>query len=101
MTFPGNDHAALRLEVLPVLGIGELRPRDDLGAVIAEHAPPLQDGDVLVVTSKVVSKVEGRLVVLDTADADAREAARQEAVEAETIRTIATRGTLRIVETRH
>ncbi len=100
MTIPG-DHAAARVEILPVLGIGELRPGDDLAAVIAEHAPPLQDGDVLVVTSKAVSKVEGRLVVLDTADPEAREAARQEAIDAETVRLIAARGTLRIVETRH
>lgn len=97
---PG-DHAAPHLEVLPVLGIGELRPGDDLAAVIAEHAPPLRDGDVLVVTSKAVSKVEGRLVVLETADPDAREAARQDAIDAETVRVVATRGTLRIVETRN
>ncbi len=96
-----GDHAAPRLEILPVLGIGELSPGDDLAAVIAEHAPPLHDGDVLIVTSKAVSKVEGRLVVLETADPDLREAARQEAIEAETVRVVATRGTLRIVETRH
>jgi coenzyme F420-0:L-glutamate ligase/coenzyme F420-1:gamma-L-glutamate ligase len=95
------DHGSARIEILPVLGIGELRPGDDLADQIAQHAPPLEDGDVLVVTSKAVSKVEGRLVVLDTADEDAREAARQEAISAETVRVVATRGTLRIVETRH
>jgi len=96
-----RDHAAPRIEVLPVLGIGELRPGDDLAALIVEHAPPLEDGDVLVVTSKAVSKVEGRLIVLDTADEDARELARQEAIDAETVRLVAQRGTLKIVETRH
>ena len=96
-----RDHAAPRIEILPVQGIGELRPGDDLAALIAEHAPPLQDGDVLVVTSKAVSKAEGRMIVLDTADEQAREAARQEAIVAETIRVVATRGELRIVETRH
>jgi coenzyme F420-0:L-glutamate ligase len=96
-----RDHAAERIEILPVLGLGELRPGDDLAALIVEHAPPLQDGDVLVVTSKAVSKVEGRLIVLDTADEDAREAARQAAIDAEAVRTVASRGTLRIVETRH
>jgi coenzyme F420-0:L-glutamate ligase len=100
MTYPG-DHAAPSIEILPVLGIGELRQGDDLAAVIAEHAPPLQDGDVLIVTSKVVSKTEGRMVILDTADPDAREAARQEAIEAETVRIVAARDDLRIVETRH
>jgi coenzyme F420-0:L-glutamate ligase len=96
-----GDHAAQRLEIIPVTGIGELRPGDDLAQAIAAQAPPLHDGDVLVVTSKAVSKVEGRLIVLDTADPDAREAARQDAVEAETVRVVAERGTLQIVETRH
>jgi coenzyme F420-0:L-glutamate ligase len=96
-----GDHAAPHLEVIPVTGIGELRPGDDLAQAIAEHAPLLLDGDVLVVTSKAVSKVEGRLIVLDTADPDEREAARQAAVVAETVRVVAERGTLRIVETRH
>jgi coenzyme F420-0:L-glutamate ligase len=94
------DHAVPNIEIFPVLGIGELRPGDDLGAVIAERAD-LHDGDVIVVTSKVVSKVEGRLVVLETDDPDAREAARQAAIEAETVRVVARRGELRIVETRH
>jgi coenzyme F420-0:L-glutamate ligase len=95
-----SDHAVPRLEVLPVLGIGDLRPGDDLAAVIATHAQ-LQDGDVVVVTSKVVSKVEGRLIMLDSADPTAREAARRAAIEAETVRVVARRGELRIVETRH
>ena len=96
-----GDHAAAHVEILPVLGIGELRPGDDLAEQIVEHGPSLRDGDVLVVTSKAVSKTEGRVVVLDTADPDAREAARQTAIDAETVRVVAERGTLRIVETRH
>ena len=52
-------------------------------------------------TSKAVSKVEGRLILLDSADEDAREAARQAAIDAETVRLVAQRGDLRIVETRH
>jgi coenzyme F420-0:L-glutamate ligase len=96
-----SDHASPRIEILPVRGIGELRPGDDLAALIAEYAPPLLDGDVLVVTSKAVSKVEGRLIRLDTDDELAREAARQEAIDAETVRVVARRGELRIVETRH
>jgi coenzyme F420-0:L-glutamate ligase len=96
-----GDHAAAHVEILPVLGIGELRPGDDLAAEIAAHAPPLQDGDVLIVTSKVVSKTEGRLIALDTADPEVRESARQRAIEADTVRVVAERGELRIVETRH
>jgi coenzyme F420-0:L-glutamate ligase len=88
------------VEILPVLGIGELRPGDDLAQAIAECAT-LQDGDVLVVTSKVVSKVEDRLVRLGSDDPEAREAARNAAIDAETVRLVARRGPLRIVETRH
>ncbi len=94
------DHAVARLEVLPVLGIGQLRPGDDLVAAIADHAPRLQDGDVLVVTSKVVSKVEGRLVAVDNADPAARDAARMAAIDAETDRVVAQRDELKIVQTR-
>jgi coenzyme F420-0:L-glutamate ligase len=94
------DHAAPRLEIIPVHGIGEVRPGDDLAAMILEHVD-LQDGDVLVVTSKVISKMEGQLVVLDTDDQDAREAARQQAIESETVRVVAQRGPTRIVQTRH
>jgi coenzyme F420-0:L-glutamate ligase len=94
------DHAVPRLEIFPVLGIGEMRPGDDLAAVIAEHTT-LEDGDVLVVTSKIVSKVEGRLLVLESDDRDAREAARQAAIDSETVRVVARRGRLRVVQTRH
>ena len=46
----------------PVHGLPEFGPGDDLAGAIATAAPWLADGDVVVVTSKVVSKVEGRLV---------------------------------------
>lgn len=96
-----SDHRAEHIEVLPVMGIGDLRPGDDLAAQIVSHAPSLQDGDVLVVTSKAISKIEGRLIALDSADADVREAARQDAIDAETVRVVASRGALRIVENRN
>ncbi|MGZ4566043.1 MAG: coenzyme F420-0:L-glutamate ligase [Blastococcus sp.] len=87
------------ISVLPVAGLPEFTPGDDLAAAIAAAAPWLADGDVVVVTSKVVSKVEGRLVrVPPGAD---REAARQQAIDDETVRVVARRGPLRIVETRH
>jgi coenzyme F420-0:L-glutamate ligase/coenzyme F420-1:gamma-L-glutamate ligase len=82
--------------VLPVHGIGEVRPGDDLAALIA-GATELEDGDVVVVTSKVVSKAEGRLVRVE----GDREAARLKAVEDETVRVVARRGTTTIAQTRH
>lgn len=54
------------LRIIPVRGIGEVRPGDDLAelilAALERQALPLAAGDVLVVTQKVVSKAEGRLV---------------------------------------
>jgi coenzyme F420-0:L-glutamate ligase/coenzyme F420-1:gamma-L-glutamate ligase len=54
------------LRIIPVRGIGEVRPGEDLAATILAalhaHDLPLADGDVLVVTQKVVSKAEGRVV---------------------------------------
>ncbi|HSY16226.1 MAG TPA: coenzyme F420-0:L-glutamate ligase [Jatrophihabitantaceae bacterium] len=94
------DHSAERIEILPVPGIGELHPGDDLAAMIAASVE-LRDGDVLVVTSKAISKIEGRLLLLDSADPDDRETARQAAIDAETVRVVARRGPLRIVQTRH
>ena len=81
-----------RLEVLAVRGIPEVRPGDDVAGLIAAAATDLRDGDVLVVTSKIVSKAEGRLA--DRAERDA-------VIDAESVRTVATRGTTRITETRH
>jgi len=90
----------MKLDILAVEGIPEIRPGTDLASTIAASAPWLQDGDVLLVTSKIVSKAEGRLVRIDaTTDAE-RDAARAEAIKAETVRVIATRGTLSIVENR-
>jgi coenzyme F420-0:L-glutamate ligase len=84
--------------VHPVPGLPEFTLGDDLAAAIATAAPWLADGDVVVVTSKVVSKVEGRLVPV--APGTDREAARQRAIDGETVRVVARRGPLRIVETR-
>jgi coenzyme F420-0:L-glutamate ligase / coenzyme F420-1:gamma-L-glutamate ligase len=87
------------LSIHPVQGLPEFAPGDDLAAAVAGAAPWLADDDVLVVTSKVVAKVEGNLVRIEPG-AD-REAARQRAIDAETVRVVARRGPLRIVETRH
>lgn len=82
----------MRYEVEGVAGLPEVRPGDDLAALVARAASGLRDGDVVVVTSKVVSKAEGR--VLQAAD-------REAAIDAETVRLVARRGATRIVETRH
>ena len=84
------------LQVLPVRGIGEIRPGDDLAGILASCAP-LRHGDVLVVTQKVVSKAEGRLVPVDESDP----AARRRLAESESVRVLRRRGDLVITETRH
>src|SRR3954447_26242688 len=92
--WPGRQSTLL--EVHPVLGLPDVRPGDDVAALLAA-AFPYAAGDVVVVTSKVLSKAEGRLV---PAGQD-REAARLQAVEDETVRVVARRGTTTIAETRH
>jgi len=89
------------LEVFPVRGVPEVRPGDDVAALVADAATaqetPLQSGDCLVVTQKVVSKAEGRLVPLDHDDLEAR----RRIVEDESVRIVRRRGDLIISETRH
>ncbi len=76
-------------------GLPEVAAGDDLAALVVaavqDGGEHLEKGDVLVVTSKVVSKAEGRVVQLD----------REEAITSETVRVVARRGSTRIVETRH
>ncbi len=55
----------MKVQLLPVEGLPEVRPGDDLGHLIASRAS-LQAGDVVVVAQKVVSKAEGRMVDLDS-----------------------------------
>jgi coenzyme F420-0:L-glutamate ligase/coenzyme F420-1:gamma-L-glutamate ligase len=84
--------------VTGVTGVPEVRPGDDLAALLADA--DLRDGDVVVVTSKVVSKAEGRLVPVTGTDEE-REEQRQRVIDAESVREVARRGPTRIVETRH
>jgi coenzyme F420-0:L-glutamate ligase / coenzyme F420-1:gamma-L-glutamate ligase len=60
---------AAGLQILPVVGLGEVQPGIDLAAAIGsaleQQATPLEGGDILVVTQKIVSKAEGALVLLD------------------------------------
>jgi coenzyme F420-0:L-glutamate ligase/coenzyme F420-1:gamma-L-glutamate ligase len=85
------------LTVHPIWGLPQFGPGDDLAGAIAAAAPGLADGDVVVVTSKAVSKVEGRLVRVPPGTD--REAARQRAIDGETVRVVARRGPLKIVQT--
>ncbi len=80
-----------RLEIWAVDGIGDVRAGDDIAALISATDPGLVDGDVVVVTSKIVSKAEARMF-----DGD-----REAAIDSEAVRVVATRGDTRIVETRH
>ncbi|MGW6027141.1 coenzyme F420-0:L-glutamate ligase [Streptomyces sp. NPDC055099] len=77
--------------VWAVPGLPEVRQGDDLAKLIAAAEPGLADGDVLLVTSKIVSKAEGRIVAASD---------REAAIDSETVRVVARRGTLRIVENR-
>nr|BEK66170.1 coenzyme F420-0:L-glutamate ligase [Kitasatospora purpeofusca] len=81
----------MSLRILPVPGLPEIDADSDLAELIAKAAD-YEDGDILLVTSKVVSKAEGRL--LHAAD-------REAAIDAETVRLVARRGPIRIVENRN
>jgi coenzyme F420-0:L-glutamate ligase/coenzyme F420-1:gamma-L-glutamate ligase len=87
------------LEVLPLLGIGAVRPGDEVVDVLAGALEPLapHDGDVLVVTHKIVSKAEGRVVEV-TGDEDSFKRA---LVESEAVSIVRRRGGLLIAETKH
>jgi len=89
------------LSIIPVAGLPEIRPGDEIAEHIAARAQAqgtaLVDGDCVVVTQKVVSKAEGRLVPLDPDDL----AARRALVESESVRVVRRRGDLIISETRH
>jgi coenzyme F420-0:L-glutamate ligase/coenzyme F420-1:gamma-L-glutamate ligase len=84
------------LTIIPVAGLPEVRPGDVLAPLIADAAA-LQDGDVVVVTQKIVSKAEGRLVAIDPDDPLAHKAL----VDQEAVRVLRRRGDLGITETTH
>ena len=96
----GTDAAApAGLEIRPVPGLPEFRPGDDLAAAIAAAAPWLRDGDVLLVTSKVLSKVEGRLVPAPT-DPEQRDELRRRIIDEQSVRLVAQVARTKIVENR-
>jgi coenzyme F420-0:L-glutamate ligase / coenzyme F420-1:gamma-L-glutamate ligase len=93
-----------RMELLPIEGIPEVKPGDVLAEQIIDAAgddPGLREGDVIVVTQKVVSKAEGRLVPVDPDDPQSH----KQYVLDEAVRVLRRRftpnGELLITETRH
>ncbi len=94
--------APTRLEILALVGMPEVRPGDDIAGLVVEAAAGslpagLADGDVVVVTQKIVSKAEGRLVAIDPDDP----AGHRAVVDEESVRVLRRRGDLVISETRH
>lgn len=89
------------LSIIPIAGMGEITPGDPIAPSLLEAAAaqgtPVTSGDCLVVTQKIVSKSEGRLVPLDHADRAAREAI----IAGESVRVLRRRADLVIAETRH
>jgi coenzyme F420-0:L-glutamate ligase / coenzyme F420-1:gamma-L-glutamate ligase len=77
--------------VTAVPGLPEISQGADLAKLIAGAAQDLRDGDIVVVTSKIISKADGRVVRAD----------RQDAIDAETVRVVARRGPTTIAQTRH
>jgi coenzyme F420-0:L-glutamate ligase / coenzyme F420-1:gamma-L-glutamate ligase len=84
------------IQLIPVRGMAEVRPGDVIAELIAAHAA-LVDGDVVVVTQKIVSKAEGRLVPVDPDDP----LSHKQVVIDESVRVLRRRGDLIMTETRH
>jgi coenzyme F420-0:L-glutamate ligase / coenzyme F420-1:gamma-L-glutamate ligase len=79
------------LSVTGVAGLPEIAAGADLAQLISDAVADLRDGDIVVITSKIVSKAEGRVIRAD----------RERAIDSEAVRVVARRGQTRIVETRH
>jgi coenzyme F420-0:L-glutamate ligase/coenzyme F420-1:gamma-L-glutamate ligase len=81
------------IRIIPVTGVPEVHIGNDLGRLLYDALPvPLEEMDVLVVTQKVVSKAEGRVIA---------EAERHRAAESEAVRVLRRVGEMLITETRH
>ncbi len=99
MAYPRQNagvNAPASLTILAVTGLPEIGPGDDLAALISA-ATGLVEGDVVVVTQKIVSKAEGRVVAVDPDDPTAR----RELAESDAVRVLRRRGDMVITETRH
>jgi coenzyme F420-0:L-glutamate ligase / coenzyme F420-1:gamma-L-glutamate ligase len=85
------------IQLIPIHGIPEVVEGDNLADLILAAGEPILDGDVLVVTQKVVSKAEGRLEAVDPDDPLSHKVI----VEREAVRILRKRGDLLITETAH
>lgn len=85
------------LRILPITGLGEFTEDSDVADEIAAAAPWLADGDVVVITSKIFSKTEGRMIPAPI-DVDERDALRRTLVEQESVRVLARKNRTLITE---
>ena len=97
------------ISIIPVSGLPEIRRDDDLAAMVVDLVP-VEDRDVVVLAQKAVSKIEGRVVRIDSYVAsakaielagDERDPREVEAILREAKRIVRERGPLVIAETRH
>ena len=89
----------MRLEIFPIEGIGEIAKGDDLAQIILKALNGnLQNLDILIITQKIVSKAEGRVIKLDN---NKDNKARLKLAEQESVRILRQRGDLIISETEH
>ncbi len=86
----------MHLEILPIEGLPQIKPGDDLIALLGE-CDQIQSSDILVVTQKIISKAENQLVDIDPNDP----LSHKPLVEKESVRILRRRGDLIISETKH
>lgn len=103
------------IRIIPVRGVGEVRPGDDVAAILIQafeaQGQRFETGDILVVTQKIVSKAEGRIVDLRTVEPSAealelsaingRDARQIEVALRETAKVVRKERGILISETRH
>ena len=89
----------MKIEIIPIVGIGAVQPGDDVATLVlsALDGVPVDDGNVLVVTHKIVSKAEGAVVEIEGDE----ETFRRNLIEGEAVSIVRRRGDLIIAETKH
>ena len=85
-----------KLEIIPLEGIPEIRPGDDLVEIVGQ-IDTIQSGDILVVTQKIISKAENQMIEIDPNDP----LSHKPLVERESVRILRRRGDLIISQTKH